>query len=149
MNNSSFNIRNLAQNYNWSNRSILVVDDDSVSYAYLNELLSYTGAKVYYAENGLRALSECLKNQEIELVLMDIKMPVVDGLESTRLIKKYKPGMKIVAQTAFAMPNDIDRCLHAGCNDYITKPVLPDELFHKIELLFNSVTENLPESFFN
>ncbi len=124
-------------NFDWSGRTILVAEDDFYSSAYLKELIGKTGAKVIIVENGLRAFAECLKNPEIDLVLMDIKLPVVNGLESTRLIKKYKPNIKIIAQTAFAMLGDRTRCINAGCDDYITKPIDPNELFNKIMRLFS------------
>jgi two-component system cell cycle response regulator DivK len=117
---------------NWSDKTILIAEDDHFSYIYLREMLNGTGIKIVYAENGMRAFAECLKNPEITLVLMDIKMPVVNGLESTRLIKKYKPQIKIIAQTAFAMPDDKIKCINAGCDDYISKPVIPEELFSKL-----------------
>ncbi|MGC8803744.1 MAG: response regulator, partial [Bacteroidales bacterium] len=100
-------------------------------------------------DNGLRAFAECLKNPDIDLVLMDVKLPIVNGLESTRLIKKYKPHIKIIAQTAFAMVGDRNRCLNAGCDEYITKPIDPADLFSKIYRLFTyqelstKPTENL------
>ena len=126
-------------NFNWSEKTILIAEDDHFSYIYLKEILNGTKINVIYAENGLRAFSECLKNTEISVVLMDIKMPVVNGLESTRLIKKYKPHIKVIAQTAFAMPEDKQRCINAGCDDYITKPVIPEELFTKLIRVFTLI----------
>jgi CheY-like chemotaxis protein len=123
-------------NFDWSDKTILVAEDDHFSFVYLKEILNGTGAKIIYAENGLRAFAECLKNPDISVVLMDIKMPVVNGLESTRLIKKYKPNIKIIAQTAFAMPDDKQKCANAGCDDYVSKPLIPEELFTKLIRVF-------------
>lgn len=134
-------------NFDWSGRTILIAEDDFYSSAYLKELIGKTGANIIIVENGLRAFAECLKNSEIELVLMDIKLPVVNGLESTRLIKKYKPHIKIIAQTAFAMLGDRTRCLNAGCDEYITKPIDPNELFNKIMRLLS--IENISYQFQN
>jgi CheY-like chemotaxis protein len=123
-------------NFDWSEKTILIAEDDYYSSAYLKELFSRTGANIIIVDNGLRAFAECLKNPDIDIVLMDIKLPVVNGLECTRLIKKYKPQIKIIAQTAFAMIGDRNRCISAGCDEYITKPIDPGDLFTKITNLF-------------
>lgn len=124
--------------FDWKDFTILIAEDDYYSAAYLKELLTRTGAKTIHVDNGLRAFAECLKKPNIDLVLMDIKLPVVNGLESTRLIKKYKPHIKIIAQTAFSMIGDQSRCLNAGCDDYITKPIKPNELFNKMIRLLSA-----------
>jgi two-component system cell cycle response regulator DivK len=124
--------------FNWSDKTLLIAEDDHFSYIYLREILNGTGIKLVYAENGMRAFAECLKNPDISVVLMDVKMPVVNGLESTRLIKKYKPSIKVIAQTAFAMPDDRLKCINAGCDDYISKPVIPEELFSKLIAIYSN-----------
>jgi two-component system, cell cycle response regulator DivK len=129
----------MMNSFDWSDKTLLIAEDDHFSYIYLKEILSGTGVKIVYADNGIRAFAECLKNNEISVVLMDIKMPVVNGLESTRLIKKYKPQIKIIAQTAFAMPEDKQKCINAGCDDYISKPVIPEELYTKLIRIFSFV----------
>jgi len=130
--------------YNWRDKTILIAEDDVYSVVYSRELLSKTGIEIIHADNGLRAFAECLKNPDINVVLMDIKLPIVNGLESTRLIKKYKPDLKIIAQTAFAMIGDRNRCLNAGCDDYITKPIDPEVLFRKLaSILENEGIEKL------
>lgn len=126
----------MKENLDWSGKTLLIAEDDHFSFLYLREILSATRVKIVYADNGIRAFSECLKNPEISVVLMDIKMPVVNGLESTRLIKKYKPQMKVIAQTAFAMADDKMRCINAGCDDYITKPVNSELLLRKLSDIF-------------
>ena len=117
----------------WTDKWLLVAEDDPYSFAFLRELLATKGANIVHAENGLKAFAEVMKHPEISVVLMDIKMPVVNGLESTRLIKKYKPNIKVIAQTAFAMSEDFQRCIDAGCDDYITKPVMPELLIATLE----------------
>jgi two-component system, cell cycle response regulator DivK len=126
----------MVANFDWSGKTILIAEDDSFSFLYLKEILSNTGVKLVHAENGLRAFSECLKNTDISVVLMDIKMPVVNGLECTRLIKKYKPHIKVIAQTAFAMADDKHKCINAGCDDYIAKPINPSELISKLTRIY-------------
>jgi two-component system, cell cycle response regulator DivK len=135
----------MINNFDWSDKTMLIAEDDHFSYIFLKEILTGTGIKIIYADNGIRAFAECLKNRDISIVLMDVKMPVVNGLESTRLIKKYKPQIKIIAQTAFAMPEDKQKCINAGCDDYITKPVIPEELYTKLIRMFSFIeaTENV------
>jgi two-component system, cell cycle response regulator DivK len=133
----------MVNNFDWSDKTLLIAEDDHFSYIYLKEILIGTGIKILYADNGIRAFAECLKNKDISIVLMDVKMPVVNGLESTRLIKKYKPQIKIIAQTAFAMPEDKQKCINAGCDDYITKPVIPEELYTKLIRMFSFIDSNI------
>lgn len=120
----------------WSAHTLLIAEDDHFSFLYLKEILNPTKVNIVYADNGMRAFSECLKNPSVSVVLMDIKMPVVNGLESTRLIKKYKPHVIVIAQTAFAMADDRARCINAGCDDYITKPVDAELLLRKLNHIF-------------
>ena len=122
--------------FDWSGNTLLIAEDDHFSFLYLREILSVTKVNIVYADNGMRAFSECLKNPAISVVLMDIKMPVVNGLESTRLIKKYKSNITVIAQTAFAMADDRVRCISAGCDDYITKPVNAELLIEKLSKIF-------------
>lgn len=133
------NLLEMTNNFDWSDKTLLIAEDDHFSFIYLKEILNGTGIKIIYADNGIRAFAECLKNKNISVVLMDIKMPVVNGLESTRLIKKYKPQIKIIAQTAFAMPEDKQKCISAGCDDYITKPIIPEELYTKLIRMFSFI----------
>ena len=130
-------------NLEWKDKTILIAEDDDFSFIYLKEILSGTGLNIVYAENGIRAFAECLKNPDISLVLMDIKMPVVNGLESTRLIKKYKPYIKVIAQTAFAMSDDKIKCFNAGCDDYIAKPVIAEELLSKLAYYLSSPVDQV------
>jgi len=74
----------------------------------------------------------CLNNPDIDLVLMDIKLPTIDGYEATRQIRKFNKDVIIIAQTAYALEGDREKAIAAGCNDYISKPIKKDELLEKI-----------------
>jgi CheY-like chemotaxis protein len=74
------------------------------------------------AENGLIAVDIC-RNNVISLILMDIRMPEMDGLDATRLIRTFNPALPVIAQTAYSLPNDVETALKAGCNSVITKPI--------------------------
>jgi CheY-like chemotaxis protein len=91
-------------------------------------MLKSTGVNILLAINGLEAVELCRNNSAISLVLMDIKMPVMDGLTATRLIRSFRKDMPVVATTAYAFSNDKKKCIEAGCNDYLSKPIRLEEL---------------------
>lgn len=107
---------------NWSNKKILIAEDEASNYRYLEMVLTKTKATLVWARNGLEAIELC-KEHEPDLILMDIKMPKMDGLEATKEIKKNYPEIPVIAQTAFAMENDEHLSLEAGCNAYLSKPI--------------------------
>lgn len=117
----------ISKNFNWSYKTILIAEDEDSNYRYLEMVLNKTNVKILWARNGLEAINLCKAN-EPDLILMDIKMPIVDGFEATREIKKTHPEIPIIAQTAFAMENDERMSLEAGCNSYLSKPIKANKL---------------------
>ncbi|MBN2347479.1 MAG: PAS domain S-box protein [Bacteroidales bacterium] len=117
--------------------TILVAEDDDFSYLYLSDVLGKTGANILRAKDGQETLDIVFSNPDIQLVLMDIKMPLIDGYEVTRRIRKKYPNLFIIAQTAFASEEDHRKSLEAGCNDYISKPIKYRELIEKIRKFAN------------
>ncbi|MBN2807079.1 MAG: PAS domain S-box protein [Prolixibacteraceae bacterium] len=115
------------------NITILIAEDDESNFYYLNELLSGYGYTIIRARNGVEAIDICRTNKLINMVFMDIKMPVLDGFEATRAIKQFLPTLPIIAQTAFAMADDKETALAKGCDDYLSKPIDPELLFSKIK----------------
>ncbi len=107
---------------------ILIAEDIESNYLYIHGLLQKMPLDLIHAKNGKEALDMVELFPDIKLVLMDIKMPVMDGYEATRQIKKLKPDMPVIAQTAFAMPEDRDRAFEAGCDGYLPKPIKPADL---------------------
>ncbi|MFP4060479.1 MAG: ATP-binding protein [Bacteroidota bacterium] len=118
----------------WSMYTFLIVEDDLTSRFFLEEILHPTGVRILTCDNGIRAFEICKDNSDIDLVLMDIQLPGMDGYTTTRKIKKIKPDIKIIAQTANAFSEDKSRCLDAGCDAYLSKPIEPSKLF---SALFN------------
>ncbi len=113
-------------------KTILIVEDEPFSCLILEEMLEPTQAIIIKAENGLQAIELCKNNSKIDIILMDIQLPKLDGLKATKVIKKMRPDLPIISQTANAMQNDRSKSLDAGCIDYITKPINEKELIEKI-----------------
>jgi len=112
---------------------ILVAEDDETNFFYLNALLiRETAADILHASNGREAIEIFKANQQIKLILMDIKMPEIDGFEATRQIKLINPDVKIIAITAYAMSGDEDKIIAAGCDGYLSKPINKKNLLEKI-----------------
>ncbi len=111
-----------APDLDWNNKTILIAEDVDINYFLLVEALKKTKANILRANNGKEAVELCKKNN-FDLILMDIRMPEMDGIEATREIRKFNPVIPIIAQTAFGDENDIQRILAAGCNDHIAKPI--------------------------
>jgi PAS domain S-box-containing protein len=116
----------------WKDLEILVVEDDADNLEFIKRLLTKHGAKVFVAKTGVDAVNTIINNDTIKIVLMDIRLPDIDGFEATQRIKAVKPELPIIAQTAYAMYNDREMCLENGCDDYISKPLDKVVLFEKI-----------------
>jgi len=118
---------------NWSRKTILVVDDDYSSRILIEGILDFTQVNIEYAENGLQAVYTC-KTNEIDLVLMDLRMPVMDGFIATKLIREFLPRLPIIAVSACAFLTDRERCKEVGYTDYISKPIGISCLIEKIAI---------------
>jgi len=122
----------------WSDKSILIADDDPSCQAILKQVLKSTGIKVYQCHNGQQAFDECIKNTDIQLVIMDIRMPEVDGLEATRLIRKYRPNLPILIYTAINDPEYKFLSKKLNCAEFILKPLTPSEVILIMEKYLDS-----------
>jgi CheY-like chemotaxis protein len=109
-------------------KTILVAEDENFNFLLIKELLSDEGIHILYAENGLQAVEMCKERKDIDLVLMDIKMPIMDGMEATKHIKQFNPKLVIIAVTAYAYEVDRKRLIDFGCDDYLAKPLKKKEL---------------------
>lgn len=109
--------------------SILIVEDNEMNFEYLNNLFKEINVPAIYAKNGLEAIECCRKYNDIKIVLMDIKMPIMDGFEASKEILKIKPNLPIIAQTAYTSVEDKENALEIGCKAFISKPIRKKELF--------------------
>jgi len=114
---------------NLTNKTVLIVDDIASNRLYLEFILKDLGAKVISAENGKVALDLVKEKKSLDLILMDLNMPVMDGYESTRLIKKIHPEIPIIIQTAYSLPEHREKAFNSGCDAFIKKPININELF--------------------
>jgi len=112
---------------------ILIADDDETSLIYLSTIIKDITNNVLVASSGIETVKICQSNSDINLVLMDIQMPEMNGYEATQQIRKFNKEVIIVAQTAFAMAGDREKSIAAGCNDYISKPIKKGELVTLIQ----------------
>jgi PAS domain S-box-containing protein len=119
--------------YNWEGRLFLVAEDDTFSYKLLEGFLKKTQADILHAEDGAQAVKICRENDNIDLVLMDVQMPEMNGMEATRKIKEFREKLPVIAQTANAIAEEKQKCFEAGCDDFVTKPINISELFSKID----------------
>jgi len=119
----------------WHDKLLLVVEDEEHNFAYIQEILNRTRIGILRAETGIEAI-EVFSSNKVDLVLMDIKLPDMDGYSATMEIKKISPYTPVIAQTAYAMLQERDKCIKAGCDDYISKPFTPTMLISLISKYF-------------
>ena len=121
------------QEYNWSTKTFLIGEDELINYRLLEVMLAKTQVKLLHGKNGPQTLGLFLEHPEIDLILMDIKMPEMDGCEVTKNIRQLNPSVPIIAQTAYALDEEKVKSLEAGCNAYITKPINKKDLLCLID----------------
>jgi PAS domain S-box-containing protein len=109
--------------YNWENYTVLIVEDEEANQIFIKELLEPTKIKILLAENGKEALEMYRSNQKIDIILLDIRLPDILGIEVAQDIRKTDKRIPIIAQTAYAMGDDRESSLKAGCNNYVSKPI--------------------------
>ena len=120
--------------YDWEDKTqlelfkVLIVEDDETSVALMLKMVSKLSKEVLTAKNGLDAINLCRLNPDIDLILIDIQMPVMNGYNATKQIRQFNKDVIIIAQTAFALSGDKENSLVAGCNDYISKPINREKL---------------------
>ncbi len=112
---------------------ILIVEDDEISSKFLVELLSPYNLNILKAEDGIEAYELFKKHDDIQLVLLDIRLPGLDGYKLAGLFKELRPETPIIAQTAYGLTDDKQRCIDAGCDDYIKKPINIELFYAKVQ----------------
>lgn len=118
--------------FNWKNKTLLIAEDKKINFEIFQETLSTTNINLLWAKNGQEAVDLVKENNSIDLILLDIQMPVMDGYECARKLKAMAVEIPIIAQTAYALPQDSYKCFDAGCDDYIAKPISLDHFLNKL-----------------
>ncbi|MFO7658540.1 MAG: response regulator [Bacteroidales bacterium] len=120
--------------------TVLIVEDDAMSYKFLDIVLSKkTGINIIWAIDGKQALDFCNIYKHIDIVITDLQLPVINGFEIIRQLKKTKPHIPIIVQSANTMFNEMMVCSELGCDAYMTKPIDSDKLICKISTLLKPV----------
>lgn len=122
-------------------RNILIAEDEESNYLYLEALLEKYDFNLQHVENGKEAVEIMQNNNSIDLILMDFNMPVMNGIEATKEIRKFNLDVPIIALTAYAMAEDKQKAIDAGCNEYLSKPIKKDNL---LELINKLILDKMP-----
>lgn len=113
-------------------KKILIVEDDASSRLYLNKILEKTGATLLNACDGKEAIDAAMADEGIDIILMDIQLPVVDGYGAAKKIRQFRNDVIIIAQTAYSLLGDREKIIASGFDDYIVKPIFPQQLIEKL-----------------
>jgi CheY-like chemotaxis protein len=129
--------------YSWKNYTVLVAEDDPLNYRYIELLLSRrTGINLVWAKDGRQAVNICQQNSTIDIILLDLQLPEIDGLKTLGIIKKYNPYLPIIIQTANSWNNEEETCYQAGSDGFFNKPLNIDNLLLRMDQclkVYNSI----------
>jgi two-component system sensor histidine kinase/response regulator len=114
----------------------MIAEDTPYNYEYLYSILKKTGANVIWAKDGIDVL-KMYKNSQVDLILMDIQLPEINGYEATAQIRQNNQTIPIIAQTAYAMAEDRQKCLDSGCNEVLVKPIRMDDVLTTVAKYLN------------
>jgi PAS domain S-box-containing protein len=121
----------------WKDKTFLIAEDDKYNFRIIEELLRDTDVTIIHAWNGKEVMEKVMSDMKFDLILLDIRMPVMNGLVAAQEIRKYYPDITIIAQTAYANEEDKQLCITAGCNDYVSKPIDKKKLLNTIRKYLN------------
>lgn len=118
----------------WKGKVVLIAEDVETSNMFYKAALSKTGVDVIWTENGKEAVERCERQEKIDLILMDINMPEMNGLEATEKIKKIRPEIPVVVQTAYLLSNEREKSFEVGADDFIAKPITYQKLLEILNI---------------
>ena len=125
--------------YDFKEHTILIAEDIDFSFLYIEAVLRRTGIKILWAQNGKEAIEHIKSNSDIDLVMMDMHMPIMNGYEASEIISGLRPELPIIAQTAFVLPEDVKKCYTAGCTGYLAKPIRKEQLLNTLAEYFDKM----------
>ena len=126
--------------FDFNEKFVLVVEDNTISFKLIEAMLTRVNLKLIHADNGEVAINLCRLHPEIDIVLMDMQMPILGGIEATKAITGLRPELPVIATTANAFSEDHAACMEAGCTAYITKPIDFERLFSLMESILKRET---------
>jgi CheY-like chemotaxis protein len=123
--------------YNWENKNIVVVEDVDFNFILIKRQLKKTKANIVWLKNGQEVVDYIKEKRPVDAILMDVRMPIMNGIDATKVIKHLDSSIPIIMQTACVVGTDYDEVISSGCDDYIFKPIVADELIEKINKQIN------------
>ena len=133
--------------FSLKNLNIVIVEDDVSNFRYFETVLKKTQANIHWIKNGRDAINYCTdSSNHIDLVIMDILIPLISGIDATREIKKARKDLPVIAVTAYVSGDIQEKCFMAGCDEFMYKPLLPKQLLDSIKHFFEKdcVSSTLP-----
>ena len=124
--------------YNWENKKIIIAEDSEINFIILQKNIEPYGASILWSKDGEELIGMIENEKDVDLILIDISMPKLDGYQATRILRDKGFNMPIIAQSSFIFDIEIDKIFAAGCNDYIAKPIQREELLSKINHALSS-----------
>ena len=118
--------------FRWREKTIMIVEDVRTNHMLIDRILRRTSAKLLWAMDGQKAVEMAKDNDNIDLILMDIRLPKMNGYDATREIRKFRKDVPIIAQTAYVLPEEKGKVLSVGCDDLLTKPIKKNQLLAKV-----------------
>jgi CheY-like chemotaxis protein len=129
--------------YTWENYTVLVAEDDPLNFRYVELLLSRrTGIKIIWAKDGREAVNICNSNNSIDIVLLDLQLPELDGLHSLKEIKDKNPFIPVIIQTANSWNNEEETCTKAGCDGFFNKPLDMERVLMAMNICLRNYSAN-------
>ncbi len=126
-------MKDIIEKIDWKDRIFLIADDDYYSYLILERLISTKNGKVIYAKDGTDAVLHCLNKENVAVALIDLLMPKLNGYETMALIKQNRPNIICIAQTAYGLLSEEKKCLEAGFDSYILKPITSNNFYKTVQ----------------
>lgn len=118
--------------FRWREKTIMIVEDVRTNHMLIDRILRRTSAKLLWAMDGVKAVEMAKNNDSIDLILMDIRLPKMNGYDATKEIRKFRKDVPIIAQTAYVLPEEKGKVLSVGCDDLLTKPIKKNQLLEKV-----------------
>ena len=123
--------------HNWDNKTIVVVEDVDFNFILIKKQLKNTKATIAWLKDGQEVVDYIKERKVVDIILMDVRMPIMNGIDATKVIKHLDSSIPIIMQTACVVGTDYDEVISSGCDDYIFKPIIANELIEKIHTQIN------------